>query len=151
MDIIFILTQNAYYVAQYDDEVDKVTQYQRVLLSNIEKIEFGQPEQTMLSFGRGQMRNGYSMRIWYKMPSEDESAADPGYFHVFRATNLRFFNNMAVIIRTDDERTESLKAIADSVAVAMELAGHAPDMWFGKLDKRKSKVPDFGTRFGISC
>jgi hypothetical protein len=30
MDIILILTQDSYYLAHYDDDVDKVTQYQRV-------------------------------------------------------------------------------------------------------------------------
>ena len=73
VDTILILTPDAYYVAQYDDGAEKVTQYQRVLLSNIEKIEFGLPEQTLLtSFGsRGQMRmNEHSMRISYRMPSE---------------------------------------------------------------------------------
>ena len=139
MDIIFILTQDCYYVAQYDDEVDKVTQYQRVLLSNIEKIEFGVPEQSF-SFGRSNMKIEHSFRIFYRMPSEgkiarnkenktyehtiivfyvylDPDASDSGYFHMFRPTNLRFFNNMAVVVRTEDERIESLKSIADSVGV----------------------------------
>ena len=62
---------------------------------------------------------------------------------MYRPTNLRFFNNLAVMVGTEDERVESLKAIADSVGVAMELAGHKPDMWFGRLERKKSKVPDF--------
>lgn len=41
MDVILILSRDAYYVARYDDDVDKVTQYQRVALADIEKIEFG--------------------------------------------------------------------------------------------------------------
>jgi hypothetical protein len=41
MDVILILAKDSYYVARYDDEVDKVTQYQRVALADIEKIEFG--------------------------------------------------------------------------------------------------------------
>ena len=41
MDLIVILTKDSYYVAYYDDEVDKVMNYQRVALSDIEKIEFG--------------------------------------------------------------------------------------------------------------
>ena len=72
-----------------------------------------------------------------------ENASENGYFHMYRPTNLRFFNNLAVVVGTEDERVESLKAIADSVGVAMELAGHKPDMWFGRLERKKSKVPDF--------
>ena len=41
MDLILILSRDAYYIARYDDDVDKVTQYQRVALADIEKIEFG--------------------------------------------------------------------------------------------------------------
>ena len=97
------------------------------------------------------------------MNLEGENACEGGYFHMFRPTNLRFFNNLAVVVGTEDERIESLKvrfvysfvyfsftslftflkAIADSVGVAMELAGHKPDMWFGRLERKKSKVPDF--------
>ena len=53
MDVILILAKDSYYVARYDDEVDKVTQYQRVALADIEKIEFGivdQPTFQVLSF-----------------------------------------------------------------------------------------------------
>ena len=57
MDVILILTKDSYYVARYDDEVDKVTQYQRVALADVEKIEFGivdQPTfQVFLIFYRG--------------------------------------------------------------------------------------------------
>jgi len=54
-----------------EDEMGKVTQYQKVLLTNVEKIEFGNPESSFnLSFGRNQTKNEHSMRIFYKMPSE---------------------------------------------------------------------------------
>ena len=45
MDVILILSRDAYYVARYDDDVDKVTQYQRVALADVEKIEFGNLDQ----------------------------------------------------------------------------------------------------------
>lgn len=44
MDTILILTRDSYYIADYDDQIDKVTNYQRVPLSDIVMIEFGQPE-----------------------------------------------------------------------------------------------------------
>ena len=37
---------------------------------------------------------------------------------------------------------ESLKAIADTVAVTMETAGLVPDMWFGTLEKKRSRAFD---------
>ena len=40
---------------------------------------------------------------------------------------------------TEDEKIESLKAIADTVAVTMEAKDLRPEIWFGKLEKRRSK------------
>ena len=42
MDIILLLSQRAYYVACYDDELDQVTNFQKIYLENLEKIEIGE-------------------------------------------------------------------------------------------------------------
>ena len=56
MDVIFILARDSYYVAHYDDEADKVTHYQRVLLCNVDRVELGLPESGFnLTFGRSQV------------------------------------------------------------------------------------------------
>lgn len=94
MDKILILTHDSYYVADFDDQIDKVTNYQRVNLSDIDSLEFGQPETTVSLFKN---KNQYCIRINYKVDNE------AGYFHMFRSTNLRFFNNMAVVIKTEEE------------------------------------------------
>lgn len=94
MDTILILTRDSYYVADYDDQIDKVTNYQRVPLSDVILIEFGQPESTVSIFKN---KHYHCIRISYKMGTEY------GYFHMFRSTNLRFFNNMAVVIKTAEE------------------------------------------------
>ena len=75
LDAVFILTPESYYMAQYDNAVDKVTQYQKVLLSNVDRIEFGTVESGAfnIAFGRNQTRNEHSMRIWYRMPCEGAS------------------------------------------------------------------------------
>lgn len=72
LDVIFLLTKDAYYVALYEDETDKVTQYQKVLFSNVEKIEFGIPEQGFNLIGRNNTRNEASLRIFYTMPSDGD-------------------------------------------------------------------------------
>jgi len=132
LDIVFILTDSSYYVARYDDQLDKITDYQQVALADIVKIEFGVPEHTFnISFLN--KTDIHCFRLQYKVGEEF------GYHHMFRSTNLRFFNNVATEIKGEDEKVESLKAIADSVAVAVETCGYVPDMWFGKLDKRRSK------------
>ncbi|KAL6445534.1 hypothetical protein ACFW04_000823 [Cataglyphis niger] len=94
MDTILILTLDSYYVADYDDQIDKVTNYQRILLNDIVLIEFGQPENTVSFFKN---KHYHCIRINYKINGEY------GYFHMFRSTNLRFFNNMAVVIKTEEE------------------------------------------------
>lgn len=94
MDSILILTRDSYYVADYDDQIDKVTNYQCVPLADITLVEFGQPESTVSLFKNKQH---HCVRINYKMNNE------LGFFHMFRSTNLRFFNNMAVVIKTEEE------------------------------------------------
>lgn len=94
MDSILILTRDSYYIADYDDQIDKVTNYQRVLLTDIILIECGYPESTVSLF---KTKNYYCIRINYRVDNES------GYYHMFRSTNLRFFNNMAIVIKTEEE------------------------------------------------
>ncbi|CAK9808185.1 Phosphatidylinositide phosphatase SAC2 [Anthophora quadrimaculata] len=133
MDTILILTRDSYYVADYDDQIDKVTNYQRVPLEDIVLIEFGQPKNTVSLF---ENKHFHCIRINYKIANEY------GYFHMFRSTNLRFFNNMAVVIKTKEESIESLKSICEAISVAAEIAGlpKIPIAMNVTLDRRKSKL-----------
>ncbi|XP_012222775.2 phosphatidylinositide phosphatase SAC2 isoform X1 [Linepithema humile] len=142
MDTILILTRDSYYIADYDDQIDKVTNYQSVLLKDIVLIEFGQPENTVSFFKN---KHYYCIRINYKVNGEY------GYFHMFRSTNLRFFNNMAVVIKTEEESIESLKAICEAISVAMEIAGlpKVPVVLNVALDKRKSKLVNIKGSTGL--
>ena len=130
LDIVLILTKFCYYFARYDDDLDKITDYEQVLLQDIHKIEFGVPEQTFSLFNRSET---HCFRVLYKVNGEE------GYHHMMRSTHMKFFNNVVSLLTSEDEKIESLKAIADTVAIAMEANGLPPDMWFGKLDKRRSK------------
>ena len=58
---------------------------------------------------------------------------------------MKFFNNTVEPITSEEDKIESLKGIADSVAVAMEAIGLVPDLWFGPLEKKKSKPLDPNT------
>jgi hypothetical protein len=134
MDSILILTKDSYFVADYDDQVDKVTKYQRVLLQDISLLECGIPESGASLFKT--TKNRFCIRINYKVDKVS------GYYHMFRSTNLRFFNNMAVIIKNEEEEIESLKAICEAFVVALGICGLPPIQFIcGKcLDRRKSKV-----------
>merc|ERR1712027_248754 len=52
---------------------------------------------------------------------------------------MKFFNNVVSVLASEDEKIESLKAIADTVAITMEALGIEPQMWFGKLERRRTK------------
>lgn len=134
MDAILILTKDSYYVADYDDQVDKVTKYQRVMLEDVVMFESGVPEASAGLFKTN--KSFYCIRINYKVDGVD------GYYHMLRSTNLRFFNNMAVVIKNHEEEIESLKSICESFIVAMEINNlrSVPFMQGRKLDRKKSKV-----------
>nr|XP_023023491.1 phosphatidylinositide phosphatase SAC2 [Leptinotarsa decemlineata] len=134
MDSVLILTKDSYFVADYDDEVDKITKYQRVLLQDIILIEFGMAESNSSLFKSSKHR--YSIRINYKVNGVS------GYYHMFRSTNFRFFNNMVVVVKNLEEEVESLKAICEGFLVAMDIGGIPPVPFKQRepLDRRKSKV-----------
>lgn len=81
--------------------------------------------------------------------SVEPSAKESGFFHMFRSTNLRFFNNMAIVVGSSDEKVESLKSIADSISVAIEIAGFCPEIWYGKLEKKKTRIPDLHSNYNL--
>ncbi|XP_066141253.1 phosphatidylinositide phosphatase SAC2 isoform X2 [Euwallacea fornicatus] len=134
IDSILILTRDSYYVADYDDQVDKVTKYQRVPLEDVDLLEFGMPQSANTLFKMGN-KNKYCVRINYKVNGVN------GYYHMFRSTHLRFFNNMAVVIKNVEEEIESLKTICEAFSVAIEIANlPAVPLNMGQpLDRRKSK------------
>ena len=77
MDLIVILTKDSYYVAYYDDEVDKVINYQRVALSDIELLEFGvaphSPTFNLPGFKKTSKHETHSLRLNYRMPQPPSS------------------------------------------------------------------------------
>lgn len=140
MDIVLILTKDCYYVADYDDQTDRIVKYQKVLLEDLEKIELGaEPNWSNVPFGsiRGSQNNrvvSYAARFHYIIDGQS------GYFHMFRSTSTRFFNNMAIPIRTREEALESLKAICESFRVALSVKSlNVPFLEVGRLERRKSK------------
>ncbi|CAM1296239.1 INPP5F (predicted) [Pycnogonum litorale] len=128
MDTILLLTKDSYYVAEYDDDTDRITRYQRILLEDLEKIELG-PEPSLFK------SKFFCIRLHYTVNGQ------PGYFHTFRSTSLRFFNNVAVSVLGQEDTVEALKAISETFKVALSLNSLAVPFYQGKLDRRKSKLP----------
>ena len=56
--------------------------------------------------------------------------------------------NLIPDFRTEEERTESLRNVSESLSLAMQLAGtDSAEVYYGKLERRKSKVPDLHSNF----
>lgn len=136
MDSVVILTKDSYFVADYDDQVDKITKYQEVYLRDVVSIECGMGEIGKSLFSSSRMKS--CIRINYKMHNSD------GYYHMFRSASLGFFNNMPVVFKTSEEELESLKAVCEAFLVATEI-GNLPAIPFShghSLERRKSKLID---------
>ncbi|KAL7647035.1 UNVERIFIED_CONTAM: hypothetical protein RMT77_002292 [Armadillidium vulgare] len=136
MDIILVLTRDSYYVAQYDEEADRILHFVRISLIDLDKVEYG-PYTFQGMFK--QSRTHYCIRFNYQ---EDGQA---GFYHMFRSMNIRFFNNMAVNIKTEEEIIESIKAIGDTFEVAAEMIGCEVELCRGKLEKKKKRGKSLGS------
>ncbi|XP_013185101.2 phosphatidylinositide phosphatase SAC2 [Amyelois transitella] len=139
MDSVLVLTNEAYYVTDYDETSDRLLSVQRVPLRDVTHVELGTYDSNTTIFGVGRKSASepvYCIRINYTCNGE------AGYFHMFRSTSLRFFNNMAVVINTKDEMIESMHSICESILVARDVAQLPPVPFHEgvKLDRKKSKT-----------
>uniref|UniRef100_A0A8C6Q720 Inositol polyphosphate-5-phosphatase F n=1 Tax=Nothobranchius furzeri TaxID=105023 RepID=A0A8C6Q720_NOTFU len=101
----------------YDEEADKVDQYQRLNLAGLEKIEIG-PEPTL--FGKPKF---CCMRLHYR--NEETS----GYFHTLRAATRN----------PDDDGKDTLQCIAEMLRITKEAMGLDLLVVEKKLERRQSK------------
>lgn len=140
MDTVLILTKDCYFVAEYDEHTDRISRYQRVGLEDLEKIEFGPLPGSLLSsrLGSKKSKASYCIRFMYLVNGQS------GYFHMFRPTVTRFFNNMVIPIRTPEEEMESLKAICESFKVALSVKSLSVPVFEGKLEKKRNRNVIFG-------
>uniref|UniRef100_A0A673AUC3 Inositol polyphosphate-5-phosphatase F n=1 Tax=Sphaeramia orbicularis TaxID=375764 RepID=A0A673AUC3_9TELE len=117
VDVLLLLSDKAYYIAYYDEEADKVNQYQRLNLEGLEKIEIG-PEPTL--FGRPKY---CCMRLHYR--NEDTS----GYFHTLRAATRN----------PEDDGKDTLQCIAEMLRITKQATGMDLLVVEKKLERRQSK------------
>ncbi|XP_044296001.1 phosphatidylinositide phosphatase SAC2 isoform X3 [Varanus komodoensis] len=117
VDVLLLLSNSAYYVAYYDDEVDKVNQYQRLSLEDLERIEIG-PEPTL--FGKPKFS---CMRLHYKY--KDTS----GYFHTLRA----------VMRNPEEDGKDTLQCIAEMLRITKQAMDLDVPIIEKKLERKSSK------------
>ncbi|KAK6293404.1 hypothetical protein J4Q44_G00357300 [Coregonus suidteri] len=117
VDVLMLLSNSAYYVAYYDEEADKVNQYQRLNLEGLEKIEIG-PEPTL--FGKPKF---CCMRLHYN------NGETSGYFHTLRA----------VTRNPEDDGKDMLQCIAEMLRITKQAMGLDLQVIEKKLERRHSK------------
>ncbi|XP_026080698.1 phosphatidylinositide phosphatase SAC2-like [Carassius auratus] len=117
VDVLLLLSNSAYYVAYYDEEADKVNQYQRLSLEGLEKIEIG-PEPTL--FGKPKY---CCMRLHYK------NGEISGYFHTLRA----------VTRNPEDDGKDTLQCIAEMLRITKQAMGLDVQVVEKKLERKHSK------------
>ncbi|CAL8257086.1 unnamed protein product [Lota lota] len=117
VDVLLLLSNNAYYIAYYDEEADKVNQYQRLNLEGMEKIEIG-PEPTL--FGKPKF---CCMRLHYR--NEETS----GYFHTLRAATRN----------PEDDGKDTLQCIAEMLRITKQALGLDLLVVEKRLERRQSK------------
>ncbi|XP_055328680.1 phosphatidylinositide phosphatase SAC2-like isoform X2 [Paramacrobiotus metropolitanus] len=129
MDTVLLLSTQAYYIGEYSDESDQLVGYQKVPLCEIENIEIGS-EMSMFKTGRTIMRINYRV------------GEVSGYCHNLGTAGLRFFNNMIMPLRTNDECIEMLRSIGESFRMALESQFDiAIPVMYGPLQKKVTKPP----------
>uniref|UniRef100_A0AC11E543 Inositol polyphosphate-5-phosphatase F n=1 Tax=Ovis aries TaxID=9940 RepID=A0AC11E543_SHEEP len=101
----------------YDDEVDKVNQYQRLSLEDLEKIEIG-PEPTL--FGKPKFS---CMRLHYRYKEAS------GYFHTLRA----------VMRNPEEDGKDTLQCIAEMLQITKQAMGLDVPIIEKKLERKSSK------------
>lgn len=133
VDTILLLTSDTYITAEYDSQLDKIVRFEEVPLENVTIIEIGMFQvQKLFS---GSQPSFLCIRINYTVDSQD------GYFHMFRSPNIRFFNNVAVVIKKPEEISESLHSIVEFFHITLESMGRVdvPIITGGVLQRRKSR------------
>lgn len=115
-DVVLLLTYHAYYVASYDDEAERITQYERIALDDLEKIEIGF-ETTVKS-------KHLFIRIHRRYQGNS------GYFHTLRTIQHR----------TAEDARSVLLSIADAFAAARASLDLGLKVTECRLDRKKTKI-----------
>ncbi|GAB0094845.1 phosphatidylinositide phosphatase SAC2 [Sergentomyia squamirostris] len=133
LDTILLLANDSFMVAEYDSNLDKIVHFDRIPLIDIDMIECGLLQQTKLFQGNATAHP--CIRINCLKDGKRDC-------FMLRSSHIRFFNNTASIIKTNEEMTESLNAIVEFFRIALESIGRSeiPFLIGGVLQRRKSRT-----------
>lgn len=142
VDTILLLTSDTYITAEYDSTLDKIVRFEEVPLENVILIEFGTYQPAKLF--SGSQSSFLAIRINYSVNGSE------GFFHMFRSPNIRFFNNVAVVIKKSEEIHESLNSIVEFFRIALDSMGkkNVPVV-AGPMARKKNKLVQLGVPTGM--
>jgi len=115
-DVFLLFTSSALYVSNYDESNETFIDYQKIMLKDVEKLELS-PEFSKRS-ANSSLPKFCVLRLFYKITESNQDPNDPscsGYFHMFRSSNLRFFNNLVITTNSSEQLTEALRGICHTI------------------------------------
>lgn len=95
IDTVLLLTAECYLVAEYDSNLDKVVRFEKVALQDVTEMELGWFQHSKIF--QITPTPHLCLRINYSVDGVDQ------FYHMLRSASLRFFNNVAIIIKSQDE------------------------------------------------
>lgn len=84
-------------IAEYDSDLDKVVRFEKVALQNVTEIELGWFQHSKIF--QITPTPHFCLRINYSADNGEQ------FYHMLRSASLRFFNNVAIVIKTQEEIT----------------------------------------------
>lgn len=133
VDTILLLTSDEMVVADYDSTLDKIVSFENIPLKSLTLVECGLYQQQQMFKGPAQAN--LCVRLNYTKDGVE------GFFHMFRHSNIRFFNTTSVVIKKQEEIHESMMAIVECFRIALESCGRSdvPFECGGTLQRRKKR------------
>ncbi|KAL3998072.1 hypothetical protein ACH3XW_13535 [Acanthocheilonema viteae] len=126
IDSVLVLTKTTLIAASYDDDT-KLSDVKHISFDEIRGLEYGQLSR--------------SSRTHLRLCSKS------GQQFTWRAAKTRLFNNVAILLRTEDEADEYIQAIGEQIKVTMALAGYVVSFSYvpvlkkpGRTDKNKRRM-----------
>lgn len=110
------------YLKSYEDTLESFLDYEKIELENIEKLELGPEPISEIGFFKSTPRF-FIIRIYYR--DKNDVLAEPlSLFYSFRSSNLRFFNNLVLTTKSQEELTESLRGICQTIQSTLIFFGN---------------------------
>uniref|UniRef100_A0A914YHN1 SAC domain-containing protein n=1 Tax=Panagrolaimus superbus TaxID=310955 RepID=A0A914YHN1_9BILA len=104
MDSILLLTRTHVYIAQYEEETDKLTDITSIAFEEIVKFEVGK-------LSKSQRKH---LRIYWESNGRMK-------FDSWRAAKTRLFNNVAIPLKDGEEADEYVTAISEQLRVTVSM------------------------------